>query len=108
MTKPLVLLCAVLLALTAGCGGDDDDGGGGDKNPTRTVAQAKQALVASCHKGNEGNAADLKLCRCVGDELEAKHGYSTAEKFDSARKRVEGNDVPTEVQTAVTACHAKQ
>ena len=103
MTNRLLALLFALTFAIAGCGGDDDDGGGGD----RSVDEAKQALVDSCHKGNEGDDADLKLCECTGDELQSKHGYDTADKFDEARKSVEDNDVPTEVQAAVTACQAR-
>ena len=63
MTKRLlILICALTFAL-AGCGGDDDEGGDGG-----SVDEAKKALVASCHKGHEGDDADLKLCQCTGDE----------------------------------------
>ena len=94
------LSIALVLGTVAlvGCGGDDGD---------RTVADAKKELVDSCHKGHEGDAADLKLCQCTGDELQKK-GFDSAEEFDKAREEVEDGNVPKEVQAAVNTCSAQQ
>ena len=101
MRTALALLLSLFAFAAFGCG-DDDDGGGG-----LSVADGKQKLIDSCHKGHEDDAADLKLCQCTADELQAKHGYDTGKKFDDARKSVEDGDVPPEVQTAVNGCQAK-
>ena len=100
----LALLLSLLALAAAGCGDDDDGGGGGGLS----VADGKQKLIDSCHKGHEGDEKDLALCRCTADELQAKHDYSTGKQFDDARKEVEGGDVPTEVRTSLTACQAKR
>ena len=99
--RALLIALALAAPAFAGCGGDDD---GGD----RTVAEAKKELVESCHRGHEGDAADLKLCECTGDRLEKNEGFDSAEKFDDARKEVEDGNVPSEVQSAVNACSAQQ
>jgi hypothetical protein len=106
MRTALALGLTLLALVAAGCGDDDggDDGGGG------SVAEAKQALIDSCHKGHEGDDRDLKLCQCIADQLEKKHGHDTAKKFDDTRKSVEEGDVPPEVRSSVSApdCQATQ
>ena len=98
--RTLLIALALAAGALVGCGGDDD----GD----RTIAEAKQELVDSCHKGHEGDAADLKLCKCTGDRLEKNEGFDSAKKFDDAREEVEGGNIPKEVQSAVNACQAQQ
>ena len=85
-------LCA--LALAAGCG--DESGG-------KTLSEARQDLIDDCHKGNEGDERDLKLCQCIADQLARKHGYDTAAEFEKARKDVANEDIPSEVRAAVAA-----
>jgi hypothetical protein len=104
MRTAFALLLSTLALIAAGCGGDDGGGDGGGLS----IADGKQKLVDSCHKGHEGDAKDLALCRCTADELQAKHGYDEGDRFDDARKKVEDGDVPPEVEKAVTACQAKQ
>ena len=103
----MAVLFAVLIATAAlafaGCGGDDDDDGGNGG-----ITEAKQALVDDCHKGHEGDDKDLKLCECIADQLEKKHGYDTAKKFDDARKSVADEKVPPEVQAAASSPTCQQ
>jgi hypothetical protein len=95
----------MLALIAAGCGGDD-----GDDDSSGSVTEAKQALIDDCHEGNEGDDRDLKLCQCIADQLQKKHGYDTAAKFDDARKRVADDDVPPEVRESASApeCQATQ
>lgn len=86
---------AALMAV-AGCGG----GGGGKE----TVGQAREKLIASCHKGHENDSKDLALCRCIAQTLQAEHGYTTAKKFEDARKTIEGGKIPSAIRSASISC----
>jgi hypothetical protein len=101
-TLTAAVLCGLAIA-AAGCGDDDDDGGSG------SIAEAKQALIDDCHEGHEGDDKDLKLCECIADQLQAKHGYDTAKEFDAARKSVADDEkVPTQVMEAASSPECQQ
>lgn len=81
-------------------------GCGSSKSSNGSVAKAKQALVADCHKGHESDAADLKQCQCIVARLESKSGYKKAEQFDTLRQQVnkKGDAIPPELAAAGGAC----
>lgn len=107
---------ALLAAFGAvGCG--DDDGGGGGSGAATTgsastessdvgeLATARQRIVDSCHKGNEGDAKDLAQCKCIVDHFETKQGYDTAAKLDKLREEIEGGSADDAVtQASGRAC----
>lgn len=101
-TLLVVALLACAVALTAaGCGSKDDKRGS-----AKSVTQAKVELVNSCHQGHSGDAADLKLCRCIADRLVSKDGYDAAQ-LDAAVRTIEaGHSPPKEVPVAGKRCKA--
>jgi hypothetical protein len=90
-----ILALAMLGAL--GCG----SGGGG-----ASVAEAKQKLVDDCHKGHEGDDADLNQCKCIAAQLETKANYRRADQFETLRKKVAqgARSIPPELTAAAAAC----
>lgn len=95
-TAAAIVALALALAL-AGCGGGG--GGGGE-----TFAQARQRLLELCRHGHEKDPKDLAACRCIIARLQTRYGYTTAQRFERARRTLEHRKVPPAVRSASLSC----